>query len=59
MKRKTNVQKAYEEELQRKMDTIDTPQELIEFIKTECTPKIKAMNDAFGKVIEILERGQG
>jgi hypothetical protein len=53
-RKKTDAQEEYEEWVQKKMDAIDTPQELIGFIEQECRGKTRSINDALDKLVEVL-----
>jgi hypothetical protein len=59
MAKKTDAQKEYEALLKQKMDAIETPQELIEFIKAEHAEKTRAMNSALDALTAILAGNDG
>ena len=54
MAKKTDAEKKYEAFLKQKMDAIESPQELIDFFRTEYGEKLRAMNSALDKISAIL-----
>jgi hypothetical protein len=59
MAKKTVAQKEYDAWLRQKMDAIETPRELIEFIKAEHAEKTRAMNSALDELTAILAGNRG